>query len=161
MSAHNLIWPKCPVIYQIYPRSFYDTNGTGEGDLKGIADKIPYIASLDVDAIWIAPFFQSPMKDGGYDVADYYAIDPRFGTLEDFKKLVTAAHDHGLLVMIDQVLGHTSIDHPWFQKSIAREGGYEDWYVWCDPKEDGSLPNNWMSRFGPPAWTWNHKREQY
>jgi alpha-glucosidase len=161
LSGLKTTWPQSPLIYEIYPRSFFDTTGSGEGDLRGIIQKMPYIASLSVDAIWLAPFFMSLMKDGGYDVQDYFKIDERYGTLNDFKDLVKAAHDHDLLVMTDQVLNHTSDDHEWFQKSIHREDGYDDWYVWHDPQEDGSPPNNWASRFGPPAWTWNHIRQQY
>lgn len=154
-------WPACPVIYEIYPRSFLDTTGSGEGDLRGIAAKMGYVADLGVDAVWIAPFFLSPMHDGGYDVQDHAAVNPRFGTMADFDAVVRAAHDNGLLVMIDQVLNHTSHRHAWFANSVDRRGGYDDWYIWHDPRPDGTAPNNWLSQFGPPAWTWNHRREQY
>lgn len=154
-------WPAAPMIYEIYPRSFYDTTGSGEGDLNGITEKLPYVRDLSADAIWIAPFFLSPMHDGGYDVQDHCAVNPRFGTIGDFDRLVARAHELGLLVMIDQVLNHTSHRHPWFAKSVEREGGYDDWYIWHDPKPDGTVPNNWLSQFGPAAWTWNHRREQY
>ncbi|PRY93748.1 alpha-glucosidase [Hasllibacter halocynthiae] len=154
-------WPAAPVIYEVYPRSFFDTDGSGEGDLKGIAARMGYVADLGVDAIWIAPFFLSPMFDGGYDVQDHALVNPRFGTMADFDAVVRAAHDQGLLVMIDQVLNHTSHRHAWFAKSVEREGGYDDWYIWRDPKPDGTPPNNWLSQFGPPAWTWSHRREQY
>jgi alpha-glucosidase len=150
------------VIYQIYPRSFQDTNGDGVGDLKGIAQRLPYVASLGVDAIWISPFFKSPMKDFGYDVSDYRAVDPVFGTIDDFKVILDKAHDLGLKVMIDQVWSHTSDQHDWFKESRAsRDNPKHDWYVWSDPKPDGTAPNNWLSYFGGPAWTWDARREQY
>lgn len=154
-------WPQNPAIYQVYPRSFQDTTGSGEGDLKGITKRMSYIADLGVDAVWLSPFFVSPMVDGGYDVADHQAVDPRFGTRADFDDLVSAAHDHGLRVMIDQVLNHTSDQHPLFQAAINGDDGAAECYLWCDPKDDGTPPNNWLSQFGPPAWTWNHKRRQY
>ena len=154
-------FPPAPIIYEIYPRSFFDTTGSGEGDLRGIVEKLPYVADLGVDAIWIAPFFLSPMIDGGYDVQDHSLVNPRFGTEADFDALVARAHSLGLRVMIDQVLNHTSHRHAWFANSVDRRGGYDDWYIWKDPKPDGTCPNNWLSQFGPPAWTWNHRREQY
>ena len=154
-------WSAAPVIYEVYPRSFMDTTGSGEGDLAGITSKLDYVASLGVEAIWIAPFFLSPMHDGGYDVQDHTAINPRYGTMADFDALVLRAHSLGLKVMIDQILNHTSHRHAWFANSVERRGGYDDWYIWHDPKPDGTPPNNWLSQFGPPAWTWNHRREQY
>ncbi|MGR3541547.1 MAG: alpha-amylase family glycosyl hydrolase [Hasllibacter sp.] len=154
-------WPAAPIIYEIYPRSFFDTNGDGEGDLAGVTAKLGYVADLGVDAIWLAPFYLSPMHDGGYDVQDHTEVNPRFGTTADFDALVARAHALGLKVMIDQVFNHTSHRHAWFANSVARRGGYDDWYVWRDPKPDGTPPNNWLSQFGPPAWTWNHEREQY
>ena len=154
-------WPAGPSIYEIYPRSFLDTTGSGEGDLRGIVERLDHVKSLNVDAVWIAPFFLSPMHDGGYDVQDHARVNPRFGTEADFDALVRAAHDAGLLVMIDQVLNHTSHRHAWFANSVERRGGYDDWYIWHDPKPDGTAPNNWLSQFGPPAWTWNHRRRQY
>ena len=157
----RLTWPAAPVIYAVYPRSFLDTTGSGVGDLNGITERLDHIASLDVDAIWLCPFFVSPLADGGYDVADHRAVDPRHGTLEDFDRLVAAAHDRGLLVMIDQVHNHTSIEHPWFQASVNGDEEMAEFYVWRDPKPDGTPPNNWISQFGPPAWTWNHRRQQY
>ncbi|MDT0681361.1 alpha-amylase family glycosyl hydrolase [Roseicyclus sp. F158] len=154
-------WPSNPLIYEIYPRSFYDSTGSGEGDLKGITEKLPYVASLGVDAIWVAPFYCSPMDDGGYDISDHLAVDPRFGTLEDFDEMVETAHGLGLKVMIDQVLNHVSSEHPWFQKSVEGEDQYADWFVWRDPKSDGTAPNNWVTIFGRPAWTWSPYRRQY
>ncbi|GGX59068.1 alpha-glucosidase [Tateyamaria omphalii] len=155
-------WWRGAVIYQIYPRSFQDSNGDGVGDLNGITSRLPYVASLGVDAIWISPFFTSPMKDFGYDVSDYRGVDPMFGTLADFDALVDTAHALGLRVMIDLVLSHTSDQHPWFAEShLDRTNEKSNWYVWSDPKPDGTPPNNWLSIFGGPAWTWEPRREQY
>ncbi|KIC46430.1 alpha-glucosidase [Ruegeria sp. ANG-S4] len=155
-------WWRGGVIYQIYPRSFQDSTGDGIGDLKGIAQRLPYIASLGVDAIWISPFFKSPMKDFGYDVSDYRAIDPMFGTMDDFGALLEQAHALGLKVMIDLVLSHTSDQHPWFSESRAnRDNPRSDWYVWADAKPDGTPPNNWLSIFGGSAWQWDSRRQQY
>lgn len=155
-------WWRGAVIYQIYPRSFQDSNGDGIGDLLGIAHRLPYVASLGVDAIWISPFFTSPMKDFGYDVSDYCDVDPMFGSLADFDVLVQTAHRLGIRVMIDLVLSHTSDQHPWFQLSrSSRDNEKADWYVWSDPKDDGTPPNNWLSIFGGSAWQWDARREQY
>jgi len=161
-TAARREWWRGAVIYQIYPRSFADSNGDGIGDLPGITAHLDHIASLGVDAIWISPFFTSPMKDFGYDVADYRAVDPIFGTLADFDALITRAHELGLKVLIDQVYAHTSDQHEWFAQSRAdRDNARADWYVWADPKPDGSPPNNWQSVFGGPAWTWDARRGQY
>ncbi len=155
-------WWRGAVIYQIYPRSFQDSNGDGIGDLLGIAQRLPHVASLGVDAIWISPFFTSPMKDFGYDVSDYCDVDPMFGSLADFDVLVQTAHQLGLKVMIDLVLSHTSDQHAWFKESRAsRDNAKSDWYVWADPKPDGTPPNNWLSIFGGSAWHWDARREQY
>ena len=155
-------WWRGAVIYQIYPRSFADSNGDGIGDLPGITANLDYVASLGVDAIWISPFFMSPMKDFGYDVSDYCAVDPIFGTLADFDALIVRAHELGLKVLIDQVYAHTSDQHTWFAQSRAtRDNDHADWYVWADPKADGTPPNNWQSVFGGPAWTWDARRGQY
>ncbi len=155
-------WWRGAVIYQIYPRSFQDSNGDGIGDLAGIVQRLPYIASLGVDTIWISPFFTSPMADFGYDVSDYCDVDPMFGTLEDFDLLVETAHGLGLKVMIDLVLSHTSDQHPWFKESRASANNNKsDWYVWADAKPDGTPPNNWMSIFGGSAWHWDPRRCQY
>jgi alpha-glucosidase len=155
-------WWKGAVIYQVYPRSFADSNGDGIGDLKGVTAHLDHIASLGCDGVWISPFFTSPMKDFGYDVADYCGIDPIFGTFADFDELVERAHALGLKVMIDQVYSHTSDQHPWFIESRSSATGPKaDWFVWADPKADGSPPNNWQSVFGGPSWTWDARREQY
>ena len=155
-------WWRGAVIYQIYPRSFLDTNGDGVGDLPGIIEKLDYVAGLGVDAIWIAPFFRSPMADFGYDIADYRAVDPLFGSIEDFDRLLAKAHALGLKVMIDQVLSHTSDQHDWFKESrSSRDNAKADWYVWADAREDGTPPNNWLSLFGGVAWQWEPRRGQY
>ena len=155
-------WWRGAVIYEIYPRSFNDSNGDGIGDLQGIIDRLDYVASLGVDAIWIAPFFKSPMADFGYDVSDYRSVDPMFGSMEDFDRLLTRAHELNLKVIIDQVLSHTSNEHPWFKESrSSRDNPKSQWYVWADPKEDGTPPNNWLSIFGGVAWRWEPRRKQY
>lgn len=161
-NVANPDWWRGAVIYQIYPRSFQDSNGDGVGDLLGIVGRIPYIASLGVDAIWISPFFTSPMKDFGYDVSDYCDVDPMFGTIADFDAVVETAHRFGIRVMIDLVLSHTSDQHPWFKESRGdRTNPRADWYVWADPKPDGTPPNNWLSIFGGSGWRWSPRREQY
>lgn len=155
-------WWKGAVIYEIYPLSFKDSNGDGYGDLPGIIDKLPYVASLGVDAIWVCPFFKSPMRDFGYDVADYYAIDPVFGSARDVARLIDVAHGLGLRVIFDMVPCHTSNEHPWFVESrSSSDNGKHDWYIWADSKSDGSPPNNWLSIFGGVAWTWEPRRRQY
>ncbi|SFJ71321.1 alpha-amylase family glycosyl hydrolase [Jannaschia pohangensis] len=153
--------PKTPVIYQIYPRSFRDTTGNGIGDLDGIILGLDHAASLGADAVWMSPFYPSPWADGGYDITDHMSIHPALGTMHDFDRLVARAHDLGLKVIIDQVFNHTSTEAPWFKLSVAGDPRYSDYYLWADPKPDGTPPNNWLSQFGPPAWTWNHKRQQY
>lgn len=161
-NAASMPWWRGAAIYQVYPRSFQDSNGDGVGDLPGITSRLEYIARLGVDAIWISPFFTSPMRDFGYDVADYCDVDPIFGTLADFDALVARAHDLGLKVLIDQVYAHTSNEHAWFTESrTSRDNPKADWYVWADPKADGSPPSNWQSVFGGPAWTWDARRGQY
>lgn len=158
----ELEWWRGSVIYQIYPRSFADSNGDGIGDLLGITEKLDYIASLGVDAVWLSPFFKSPMKDFGYDVSDYRDVDPIFGTLDDFDRLVARAHELNIKVMIDQVFNHSSDQHPWFKESrSSRDNAKADWYVWADAKPDGSPPNNWLSLFGGSAWHWDSIRAQY
>ncbi len=155
-------WWKGAVIYQIYPRSFADSNGDGIGDLNGITAHLDHVASLAADAIWLSPFFTSPMTDFGYDVADYRDVDPIFGSLADFDALIARAHALGLRVIIDQVYSHTSDQHEWFRASRAsRTNDKADWYVWADAKADGSPPSNWQSVFGGPAWTWDARRQQY
>lgn len=155
-------WLRGGVVYHIYPRSFRDANGDGVGDLKGVIEKLDYVASLGVDAIWLSPFFTSPMKDYGYDVSDYRGIDPLFGTMADCDALIARAHDLGLKVIIDQVWSHSSDQHAWFAESRAsRHNSKADWYVWADAKPDGSPPNNWQAMFGGCAWTWDARRRQY
>src|SRR5262245_3540982 len=155
-------WWRGGVIYQIYPRSFADSNGDGIGDLAGITARLDYIARSGVDGIWLSPFFKSPMKDFGYDISDYRDVDPIFGTLQDFDRLVRHAHELGLKVMIDQVYSHTSDLHPWFKESrSSRDNPKADWYVWADAKPDGTPPNNWLSIFGGSAWQWEPRRGQY
>ncbi|WP_374626109.1 alpha-glucosidase family protein [Devosia sp.] len=155
-------WWRGAVIYQIYPRSFQDHNGDGIGDLVGITERLDYVADLGVDAIWLSPFFTSPMKDFGYDVSNYRDVDPIFGTLGDFDRLLEKAHSRGLKVIIDQVISHSSDKHPWFQESRqSRTNPRHDWYVWADPNPDGTPPNNWLSIFGGSAWTWDSRRMQY
>ncbi len=155
-------WWREAIIYQVYPRSYLDTNGDGVGDLAGITDKLDYIAGLGVDIVWLSPFFKSPMKDFGYDISDYCDVDPLFGTLADFDALVDKAHRLGLKIMIDQVLSHTAAAHPWFAESRSnRDNPKADWYVWADPRPDGNPPNNWLSVFGGPSWQWDTRRRQY
>ena len=155
-------WWRGAAIYQIYPRSFADSNGDGVGDLPGVTAKLDYVKSLGVDGLWLSPFFTSPMRDFGYDVADYRGVDPVFGTLADFDDLVARAHAIGLKVIIDQVYSHSSDQNAWFQESrSSRDNPKSDWYVWADAKADGSPPTNWQSVFGGPAWTWDARRGQY
>ena len=154
-------WWRGAVLYQIYPRSFADSNGDGVGDLPGITAHLDYVASLGVDGIWISPFFKSPMADFGYDVSDYRTVDPLFGTNDDFARLLDRAHALGLKVIIDMVLSHTSDRHPWFEESrSARDNEKADWYVWADAKPDGTPPNHWQACFGG-AWEWEPRRGQY
>ena len=160
--AQNSNWWRGGVIYQIYPRSFADSNGDGIGDLPGITARLEHVARLGADGIWLSPFFRSPMRDFGYDVSDYCDVEPMFGTLDDFRALVARAHALGLKVMIDQVLSHTSDQHPWFVESRAsRDNPKADWYVWADARDDGTPPNNWLSIFGGSAWQWDTRRCQY
>jgi alpha-glucosidase len=159
-------WWKGAVVYQVYVRSFCDGNGDGQGDFAGLASKLDYIASLGVDAIWLSPIHPSPNRDWGYDVADYDGVHPDYGTLEDFAALVKAAHARGLKIILDEVLAHTSDEHAWFAASrdgdAAKKGWpKKDWYVWADPKADGTVPNNWLSVFGGPAWSYQPARRQY
>ncbi|MFO1106766.1 MAG: alpha-amylase family glycosyl hydrolase [Amaricoccus sp.] len=155
-------WWRGSVTYQIYPRSYQDSNGDGIGDLRGIIERLPYVADLGVDAIWLSPIFTSPMADMGYDVSDYTDIDPTFGSLADFDALIARAHELGLKVIIDQVLSHSSDQHPFFKESrTSRDNPKSDWYVWADPRHDGTPPNNWLSVFGGSAWAWDARRRQY
>ncbi len=161
-NATDSDWWRGAVIYQIYPRSFQDSNGDGIGDLRGITQRLDYIADLGVDAIWISPFFKSPMKDFGYDVSDYLDVDPMFGSLADFDAMIAEAHRLGIRVIIDQVISHSSDQHDWFAESRAsKDNPKSEWYVWADAKPDGSPPNNWLSIFGGSAWEWDTSRCQY
>jgi alpha-glucosidase len=161
-AVADLPWWKGATIYQVYPRSYLDSNGDGIGDLRGIEQKLDYIASLGVDGVWLSPFFKSPMNDFGYDVQDYCDVDPIFGTLADFDRIIEKAHRLNLKVIIDQVYSHTSDLHAWFEESRqSRDNPKADWYVWADAKPDGSPPNNWQSVFGGPSWKWDARRGQY
>ncbi len=155
-------WWRGAVIYQIYPRSFQDSNGDGIGDLPGITQRLDHVASLGVDAVWISPFFKSPMVDYGYDVEDYRQVDPIFGSLEDFDVVLEHAHARDLKLLVDLVPCHTSDRHPWFQEArVSRDNHKADWYVFAEPRPDGTPPNNWLSVFGGVAWTWEPRRRQY
>ena len=155
-------WWQTGVVYEIYPRSFADANGDGTGDLAGITSRLDYLAWLGVDAIWIAPFYPSPMADFGYDIADYIDVDPLFGSLGDFDALLAAAHERGLRVLVDYVPNHTSDRHPWFTESRAsRDSPRRDWYMWRDAAPDGGPPNNWISMFAGQAWEWDAATQQY
>lgn len=155
-------WWKEAVIYQIYPKSFQDSNGDGIGDLNGIRSRLSYLKELGVDAIWLSPVYQSPQIDNGYDISDYYQIDPMFGTMADMEALIAEAHDLGIRIIMDFVANHTSDQHEWFQQSRqSKDNPYSDFYIWQDPKADGSEPNNWGSSFGGSAWTYDPQRQQY
>jgi len=161
-SDRQARWWERGVIYQVYPRSFQDSDGDGVGDLAGIERRLDYIAAFGVDAIWLSPIFPSPMADFGYDVADYCGIEPMFGAMEDFDRLLAAAHIRGLKLLLDFVPNHSSDRHPWFIESrSSRTSPKRDWYIWRDPKPDGGPPNNWISDFGGPAWTWDEATCQY
>src|SRR6266536_468485 len=150
------LWWKSGIVYQIYPRSFQDSNGDGIGDLEGIRSRLDYLVRLGVDAIWLSPFYPSPMADFGYDSSDYCNVDPQFGSLEDFDALLTDANRRKLKVIVDLVPNHTSDRHPWFAESRAsRTSRKRDWYLWRDPGPDGGPPNNWLSSFGGSAWTFD------
>ena len=162
MSEAEDGWWHGAVVYQVYPRSFLDTNGDGVGDLPGITRKLGHVASLGVDAIWLSPFYPSPQADFGYDITAHCDVDPLFGTMDDFGALLARADELGLKVCIDAVLNHTSDQHPWFVESRQdRTNPKADWYQWADPRPDGSVPNNWISRYGTPQWSWCPEREQY
>ncbi|VIO81518.1 alpha-amylase family glycosyl hydrolase [Bradyrhizobium ivorense] len=162
MDQGDSDWWRHGIFYQVYPRSFQDTDGDGVGDLRGIIERLPYLTRLGVDAIWLSPIFPSPMVDFGYDISDYTGIDPLFGTMEDFDELVAAAHDAGLKLILDLVPNHTSDQHPWFiEAKSARDNPRRDWYIWRDPGPDGGPPNNWLSEFGGSAWTYDEASGQY
>ncbi|HAP12503.1 MULTISPECIES: alpha-amylase family glycosyl hydrolase [unclassified Afipia] len=158
----NVPWWKSGILYQIYPRSFQDSDGDGVGDLRGVIERLPYLRELGVDALWLSPIFPSPMEDFGYDISDYTGIDPLFGTLADFDALVAAAHDFGLKIVLDLVPNHTSDQHPWFIESRgSRDSAKRDWYIWRDPKGEGGPPNNWLSEFGGSTWEFDAHTGQY
>ena len=154
-------WWQNGVIYQIYPKSFQDTTGSGTGDLAGVIQRLDYLKLLGVDAIWLTPFYISPQVDNGYDVANYIAIDPAYGTLTDFDNLVEQAHKRGLRVILDMVFNHSSTQHHWFHEALDRESPYRSYYIWRDAAEGGGPPNNWRSKFGGHAWRWHAESAQY
>lgn len=155
-------WWKTSVVYQIYPKSFYDATGDGIGDLKGVIEKLDYIKELGADVIWLTPIYQSPERDNGYDISDYYRINEKYGTMEDFHRLVDEAHKRNIKIIMDMVVNHTSTDHPWFQEARScKSSQYRDFYIWKNGKEDGSEPTNWSSKFGGSAWEYDEKSGQY
>ncbi|MFC3884605.1 alpha,alpha-phosphotrehalase [Bacillus songklensis] len=155
-------WWKKAVVYQIYPKSFYDTKGNGVGDLPGIIEKLDYLKELGVDVIWLTPIYKSPQRDNGYDISDYYNIHEEYGTMEDFDRLLDGAHERGIKIIMDIVVNHTSTEHEWFkQASSSKDNPYRDFYIWRDGKEDGSEPTNWESKFGGSAWKYDEKTGQY
>ncbi|EFF0783481.1 alpha,alpha-phosphotrehalase [Escherichia albertii] len=158
--THLPHWWQNGVIYQIYPKSFQDTTGSGTGDLRGVIQRLDYLQKLGVDAIWLTPFYVSPQVDNGYDVANYTAIDPTYGTLDDFDELVTQAKSHGIRVILDMVFNHTSTQHAWFHEALKKESPYRQFYIWRDG-EPGIPPNNWRSKFGGNAWRWHAESGQY
>ena len=158
----DLKWWQKTIVYEAYPKSFCDTAGNGTGTVAGITQKLDYLASLGVGAIWITPIYKSPMKDNGYDVADYYALDPSFGTMGDMDELIVEAKKRGIRIVMDLVMNHTSNENAWFvESSSSKNSPKSDWYIWRDAKDDGSAPNNWRGIFGGSAWTWNETRQQY
>ena len=155
-------WWQSSVVYQIYPRSFQDSNGDGIGDIPGITKRLPYIRELGADVIWLSPVYQSPNDDNGYDISDYQAINPEFGTMEDFDEMLRTAHSLGLKIVMDLVVNHTSDEHRWFKEALkGKDNPYRDYYIWRDPKENGDAPNNWGSCFGGSAWKYDEASGQY
>ncbi|HSV03549.1 MAG TPA: alpha-glucosidase family protein [Phenylobacterium sp.] len=163
MSAASDPWWKGAVLYHVYVRSFFDANGDGQGDLAGVEAKLDYISALGVDGIWLSPIHPSPNRDWGYDVADFEGVQADYGSMADVQRLLQAAHAKGLKVLLDEVLSHTSDEHPWFVESLTggEAGPKADWYVWADPRDDGTAPNNWLSVFGGPAWAYQPARRQH
>src|SRR6201995_5291554 len=162
MDQSSKPWWQSGIFYQVYPRSFQDSNGDGVGDIAGIAARLRYLSELGVDAVWLSPVFPSPMADFGYDISDYTGIDPLFGSMADFDALVEAAHNAGLKIILDLVPNHTSDQHPWFIESrSSRDNPKRDWYIWRDPGPDGGVPNNWLSEFGGSAWEYDAATGQY
>jgi len=161
-SQNGRPWWESTVVYQVYPRSFQDSDGDGIGDLRGITERLPYLAELGVSTVWLSPIFRSPMKDFGYDISDYRDVDPIFGSLADLDRLVERAHELDLRVLLDFVPSHTSSEHPWFLEArSSRSSPRRDWYLWADAKPDGSPPTNWLSMFGGPGWEWDEGSGQY
>lgn len=155
-------WYQNSVYYEVYVRAFSDSNGDGKGDLRGLCQKLGYLKDLGVDCLWLLPIYPSPLKDDGYDIANFYDIHPDFGTLEDFKSLLQIAHAIGLRIIMDLVLNHTSDQHPWFQESrSSRTNPKRDWYIWRDPRPGQRPPNNWQASFGGPAWEFDPATGQY
>jgi alpha-glucosidase len=162
MDQQNYVWWQTGIIYQIYPRSFQDSNADGVGDLRGIIERLDYLKWLGVSAIWVSPVYPSPMADFGYDISDYTGIHPLFGTMEDFDVLLKEAHQRNIKLILDLVPNHTSDQHPWFLESrSSKDNPKRNWYIWKDAREDGSEPNNWLSVFGGSAWQWDEKTRQY
>ncbi|MED4281877.1 alpha,alpha-phosphotrehalase [Priestia megaterium] len=155
-------WWKKTVVYQIYPKSFYDTTGNGVGDIAGIIEKLDYLKKLGVDVVWLTPIYKSPQRDNGYDISDYFVIQEEYGTMEDFDRLITEAHKRDLKIIMDIVVNHTSTEHEWFQEAKkSKDNPYRDFYIWKDQKEDGSAPTNWVSKFGGSAWEHDKLTEQF
>ncbi len=161
-KSDHLLWWQKGIIYQIYPRSFQDSNGDGVGDLPGIITRLDYLQWLGVDAVWISPIYQSPMADFGYDISDYCSVHPLFGSLQDFDRLLDEVHKRGMKLILDLVPNHSSDQHPWFLESrTSRDNPKRDWYIWKDPAPGGGPPNNWLSVFGGSAWEWDERTQQY
>src|SRR5690606_27568671 len=161
-STNEFLWWQYGIIYQIYPRSFQDSNDDGVGDLQGIISWLDYLKWLGVSAIWISPVYPSPMADFGYDISDYENIHPLFGSLDDLDQPVREAHARGMKLILDFVPNHTSDQHPWFGESrSSRDNPKRDWYIWRDASEDGGPPNNWLAAFGGTAWEWDEHTQQY
>lgn len=165
MSSTNTTsssWWKTSTVYQVYPKSFNDTTGSGTGDIRGLTEKLDYLQHLGIDIVWLQPVYVSPQHDNGYDVADYYRINPDFGTMEDFDELLKGLKARDMKLMIDIVVNHSSTDHEWFQQSrSSKDNPYRDYYIWKDPAPDGGVPNNWQSKFGGPAWQYDEQTGQY
>ncbi|PJN53017.1 Trehalose-6-phosphate hydrolase [Paenibacillus sp. GM1FR] len=165
MSSNNTTpssWWKTSTVYQVYPKSFNDTTGSGTGDIRGLTEKLDYLQHLGIDIVWLQPVYVSPQHDNGYDVADYYRINPDYGTMEDFDELLKGLKARDMKLMIDIVVNHSSTDHEWFQQSrSSKDNPYRDYYIWKDPAPDGGVPNNWQSKFGGPAWQYDEQTEQY
>lgn len=154
-------WWKDTIIYQIYPRSFQDSNGDGIGDIPGIISRLDHLQELGVGAVWLSPVYQSPNDDNGYDISDYKAVNPEYGTMEDMERLIAEAKKRGIRILMDLVINHTSTAHDWFQKSRERVEPYTDYYYWAPAGEDGSKPNNWTGFFGEDCWEWDEVRGEY